>query len=313
MISRRNIRVKVMQTLYALDIQKEAAKPGDAVKILEKHFEQTRQLFVYLIYFLTELARYAETDSRLRSAKHLPSDQDKNVNTKLAGNEMIRKILDQDSFQKALKTDKPQLILDGELTRKLYLELKQTDEYIKYISQDGRDKKSEKEMLLMIFNDIMLANESFEAHVEELFSNWGDDAEMMNQFFIAYLSKPQAFNFQVMLSQEKWEFGKGLLQTVIEKKEVTMELIRPKLKNWDADRIATLDMILMEMGVCEFLYFETIPPKVTINEYIDLAKEYSTPQSGHFVNGILDNIHKDLVKEEKMHKVNFRAAPSAKE
>jgi N utilization substance protein B len=313
MISRRNIRVKVMQTLYGLDLQKEEPRPGDAVKILEKHFEQTRQLFVYLVYFLTELARYAETDSKLRSAKHLPSDQDKNVNIKLAGNEMVRKILEHESFQKALKTDKPQLVLDSELTRKLYLELKQTEEYKKYISLDSRDKKSEKEMLLVLFNDMMLANESFDTHVEELFSNWDDDAEMMNQFLIAYLNKPQAFNFQAMLSGEKWEFAKGLLQTVLDKKEITMELIRPKLKNWDAERIATLDMILMEMGVCEFLYFETIPPKVTINEYIDLAKEYSTPQSGHFVNGILDNIHKELVKEEKMHKVNFKAAHSAKE
>ena len=120
---------------------------------------------------------------------------------------------------------------------------------------------------------------------------------MMNQLLVAYLAKPASFNFQEMLSAEKWEFAKGLLQTVVDKKE-----------NWDAERIATLDMILMEMGVCEFLYFETIPPKVTINEYIDLAKEYSTPQSGHFVNGILDNIHKDLVRENKMHKVNFKAS-----
>ncbi|MBS1660144.1 MAG: transcription antitermination factor NusB, partial [Bacteroidetes bacterium] len=99
----------------------------------------------------------------------------------------------------------------------------------------------------------------------------------------------------------------GLLVTVREKKEVLQDLIRPKLKNWDPERIATLDMILMQMGVAEFLYFETIPPKVTINEYIDLAKEYSTPQSGQFVNGILDNIHKDLVRDEKMHKINFKA------
>ena len=110
-----------------------------------------------------------------------------------------------------------------------------------------------------------------------------------------------------MLSNEKWEFAKGLVQAVLDKKTVTMDLIKPKLKNWDPDRIATLDMILMEMGVCEFLFFETIPPKVTINEYIDLAKDYSTQLSGQFVNGILDNIHKDLVRENKMHKINFKA------
>ena len=308
MISRRNIRVKVMQTLYTLEAQQEPPKPGEAVRILQKHFDQTRQLFVYLVYFLTEMARYAETDSRLRSSKHLPSDQDRNVNIKLAGNELLWKILEHESYQKALKTDKPQLIQHNELTRKLYQELAGLEEYRKYTGLESRDKKSEKDMLQFIFNDLMLTNDVFEAHIEELFTNWDDDAEMMNQLLLAYLGRPQSFNFQEMLSQEKWEFAKGLLQTVLDKKAVTMDLIKPKLKNWDAERIATLDMILMEMGVCEFLYFETIPPKVTINEYIDVAKDYSTPQSGHFVNGILDNIHKDLLKENKMHKINFKAS-----
>lgn len=96
------------------------------------------------------------------------------------------------------------------------------------------------------------------------------------------------------------------LRTVIEKKEHLQSLIIPKLKNWDPDRIALLDMILMKMGVAEFLYFETIPPKVTINEYIDLAKDYSTAQSGQFVNGILDNIHKDLVQQGKMSKTEYK-------
>ena len=83
-------------------------------------------------------------------------------------------------------------------------------------------------------------------------------------------------------------------------------MIKARLKNWDPERIAALDMILMQMGVCEFLYFPTIPPKVTINEYIDLAKDYSTAQSGQFVNGILDGIHKDLLKEDKIHKSDFK-------
>jgi N utilization substance protein B len=308
MISRRNIRVKVMQTLYSIETMQEVPKPGEAVKILQKHFDQTHQLFVYLVYFLTELARYAETDSRLRLSKHLPSDQDRNVNIKLAGNDLLWKILAHESYLMAVKTYKPELLVNNEMIKKQYQELTELEEYKKYISLESRDKKSEKEMLQFIFNDCMLANENFEAHIEELFTNWDDDAEMMNQLLVAYLSKPGPFNFQEMLSAEKWEFAKALVQTVLDKKEVTMELIKPKLKNWDAERIATLDMILMEMGVCEFLYFETIPPKVSINEYIDLAKEYSTPQSGHFVNGILDNIHKDLVRENKMHKVNFKAS-----
>ena len=308
MISRRNIRVKVMQTLYTLDAQAQSAKPGEPVKILQKHFDQTRQLLVYLIHFMTEVARYAETDSRHRASKHLPTEQDLNVNIKLAGNEVMWKILEDPSWQKVVSTDKPHLHEDRELIKKMYQELVATDEYKKYINVAGRDKKSEKDILQFIFTDLMLPNETFETHVEELFTNLDDDIEMMNQLVLGYINKPQSINFQEIISREKWDFGRGLLQTVVEKKEITMGLITPKLKNWDPERIATLDMILMEMGVCEFLFFETIPPKVTINEYIDLAKDYSTPQSGQFVNGILDNIHKDLLNDDKMHKVNFKAS-----
>ena len=309
MISRRNIRVKVMQTLYTLEAQEPPVKPGEPVKILQKHFDQSRQLFSYLIYFITEVARYAETDSMRRSSKHLPSTEDRNVNIKLAGNEYLWKILEDPSYQKALVLDKPQLHEDKELIRKLYQELVTTDEYKSYINGAGREKRSEKDILELIFTGLMLPNEVFENHIEELFTNWDDDGEMLSQLVVAYINKPQSVNFQEIISKEKWDFAKDLLMAVLDKKEVLMDLIKPKLKNWDADRIATLDMILMQMGVCEFLYFETIPPKVTINEYIDLGKDYSTPQSGQFVNGILDNIHKDLVKEDKMHKINFKANP----
>jgi N utilization substance protein B len=156
----------------------------------------------------------------------------------------------------------------------------------------------------------MLPNEAFTSFIEESFTNWDDDADMLRLLVQNFLNTPQTFNFQELISREKYEFGKGLLETVIDKKEVTMDYIKPRLKNWDPERIAVLDMLLMRMGICEFLYFETIPPKVTINEYIDLAKEYSTPQSGQFVNGILDNIHKDLVQENKMHKVSFKPSGS---
>jgi len=296
-----------MQTLYSLEAQ-DNRKAGDAQKILQKHFDQSRQLLIYLIYFLTEIARYAETDSLRRSSKHLPTELDKNVNTKLAGNQLLWKMLEQESYLKMVKKDKPELTDHADMVRKLYLELKETEDYKNYISENSRDKKPEKEILEFIFNDFLLPNESFESHLEELFPNWGDDAEMMQKLLTGYLNKTSAFNFEEIVSPDKASFARELLTAVLEKKEVIMELIRPKLKNWDAERIATLDMIFMQMGVCEFLYFETIPPKVTINEYIDLAKEYSTPLSGQFVNGILDNIHKDLVSENKMHKVNFKAS-----
>ena len=308
MISRRIIRVKVMQTLYTIDALEHKLKPGEAGKILQKHFELTEQLLVYLLFFIAEVARYAETDSRRRASKHLPSELDRNVNIKLAGNEILWKILEDESLKKAMQLHKPHLQINMDLVKKIYQELALTEEYRKYIELEGREKKGEKELLEFIFASVMLPNDEFVAHIEELFTNWDDDADAMAQLVTSYLNKPGSFDFQQLMSKEKWDFARNLLATVTEKREITLELIKPKLKNWDAERIARLDMILMEMGVCEFLFFETIPPKVTINEYIDLAKEYSTPQSGQFVNGILDNIHKDLVRENKMHKVNFKSS-----
>lgn len=295
-----------MQTLYTLEAQEQAVEPADSSRILQKHFDQSRQLLSYLLYFIIEVARYAETDARLRASKHLPSEEDLNVNIKLAGNETLWKMLGDASLKKALEADKPHLQDNRELIRKLYHDLVATPEYQQYIKEQGRDKKTEREMLDFVFTTILLPNETFLAHVEELFSNWDDDGEMISQIVMSYLAKPGSVSFQEIISKDKADFARLLLLTVIEKKEVVMDLIRPRLKNWDPERIATLDMILMQMGVVEFLYFETIPPKVTINEYIDLAKDYSTPQSGQFVNGILDNIHKDLVREDKMHKVDFR-------
>jgi len=308
MINRRNIRVKVMQTLYTMTAMETETKPGDVVKILQKHFDQTRGLFIYLVYFLSELARYAETDAQTRLGKHLPTYEDLHVNTKLSGNEILSKVSEDASFREFLKKDHPESLLDKELIRKIYHDLIDTKEYKTYIAKPKREKKEEREILEFILEKFMLEKENFLSHIEENFTNWDDDAEMVILLLTNYLQKPGSYNFKEMISEEKWNFAKELLQTVREKSEHLESLVIPKLKNWDPERIALLDMILMKMGVAEFLYFETIPPKVTINEYIDLAKEYSTSQSGQFVNGILDNIHKELVQQGKMHKVDFRKA-----
>ncbi|MCG7858056.1 transcription antitermination factor NusB [Flavihumibacter sp.] len=306
MISRRNIRVKVMQTLYALDSMDQAAKPGEPVRLLKRQFDQTRQLLVYVIHFLTEVARYAETDSRNRASKHLPSAADLVVNTKIAGNSLLWKILEDQSFSTAVKEEMVDRYLDKELIRKIYHQLADSDIYKEYISEQSRDPKTEKALIDYVYSNLLITNEAFTSHLEEHFNNWDDDCEMVNLLVQNYLSKPGTYNFNEILSADKWQFAKSLVETVLDKDALTLDLIKPKLKNWDPDRIATLDMILMRMGVCEFLYFETIPPKVTINEYIDLAKEYSTPQSGQFVNGILDSIHKDLLRDDKFQKVTYK-------
>jgi len=306
MISRRNIRVKVMQALYSLDSRGGVPEQTEAVKHLKNNIDQTRHLLVYLVNFILEIARYAEVDAQQKSGKHLPSQSDLNTSTRIAGNDLVLQLANQESFKKACTYYKVSYAVDSELLRKLYMTVVSSEEYKNYTSLPQNSGKDDKKILEFVFNEVMMSNDDFINHIEDLFLNWDDDTEMIAVLMNTFFQKPLAFDFNELISTEKWEFAENLLKTVLDKKDYCLELITPKLNNWDAERIAALDMILMQMGVCEFLYFETIPTKVTINEYIDLAKDYSTPQSGHFVNGILDNVRKDLVESDKIHKKNFK-------
>jgi N utilization substance protein B len=306
MLSRRNIRVKVMQALYSIESMNNETRPGEPLQILKKNIEHSQHLFTYLVYYIIEVARYAEKDAAQKAQKHLPSVKDLNINTKIAGNEIIWTIIENTSFQKSVEYFKISHSIDDELVRKAYIVLVSSPEYQEYIELKSRDKRSERKILEYIFGNLMLEEDNFISDIEEKFIHWDDDAEMVILLMNGLFQKPASFNFGEMVSKEKMDFAIDLMECVIDKREFCLELIKPKLKNWDADRIAALDMILMQMGVCEFTYFDTIPTKVTINEYIDLAKEYSTEQSGHFVNGILDNIHKELLAQNKIHKKNFK-------
>jgi N utilization substance protein B len=306
MLSRRNIRVKVMQTLYSIESMNKETRPGEPLQILKRNLENSQQLFTFLAYYILEVARYSEKDALQKSQKYLPTEKDLKVNTKIAGNELIWAIAENTSFQKSVEKFKIKYLINDELIRKSYFALINSDEYKEYIALQSRDKKSEKNILEFIFSDLMIPDEYFLSDVEEKFIHWDDDAEMMILLMNNFLQKPASFNFEEMVGAEKMKFAVDLLKAVIDKDNFCLELIKPKLKNWDSERIALLDMILLKMGVCELLYFETIPTKVTINEYIDLAKEYSTEQSGHFVNGILDNIHKELLAQNKIHKTNYK-------
>lgn len=295
-----------MQTLYTVETSEPILSPTQAVTILDQHLEQSRKLFTYLVHFLVETCRFAELFAKQKASKHLPTVEDLNVNIKLAGNTLVWQILENTQFEDAKQKFKIEAITHNELLKKVFLKILETPEYKNYLETQSREKKDEKKILEFIFNQMLLPEESFISHIEEEFLNWDDDAEMMHLMMLNFLSKPQSYQFMDLISKEKLDFARNLVVTAMEKKDYCMEMIKPKLKNWDADRIALLDMILMRMGTCEFLYFETIPAKVTINEYIDLAKDYSTPQSGQFVNGILDNIHKELSQSDKLRKVDYK-------
>ncbi len=306
MISRRNIRVKVMQTLYSLStadpegMKRSMQQTG--ASILNEKLDRSLDLFTTIILYTTQVAQYAEQDAHQRASKYLPTAADLVVNTKIAGNEAVWQVLSNETFQEKVKASHLNHLINTEWVRKLYLELVKTPEYEAYIEEQSREPKSELAMFRFIWEGVMLKQEGFIEQLSDDMPGWEDDFPMLAMLMDNFFRNVRKINFLSLISGEKHQYAQDLLRTVLDKEEYSMELIRPKLVNWEAERVAVIDLLLLRMGVCELLYFPTIPTKVTINEYIDLAKMYSTPQSGQFVNGVLDNLLKELSNEGKIRK-----------
>lgn len=301
-----------MQALYALeafsstDFPDKASMRKKGLQLLAEKFGQAAELFNISMLYISSVARYSETDARLRSSKYLPNSEDLNVNTKIAGNTYLWQLLENETFKNRIEEDKLEGKIEDDRVKKLYQSLAANPLYHDYIAADGRDPASEKKIMVHIWKQEMLQNEDFQEYMTDTFNGWEDDKDMVMMLVENFFKNPKHINFLQFISSEKNEYARNLLTSVVEKEEVLMELIEPKLKNWDAERVAAIDLILLKMGISEFLFFPTIPTKVTINEYIEVAKQYSTLQSGQFVNGVLDNLLKELAQNNRIRKIEHK-------
>lgn len=294
-----------MQTLYTLattEVTNLEEQKKQGASLLDDKIKRFLDLFVISVLYTTRVAQYAEKDAGKRASKYLPTADDLNVNIKIAGNEFLWKILENVTFTEKIKDKDIYRFVDEELVKKIFKKFEATDEYKSYISVRERDAKSELAIIKFLWDEMIYGDESvMETFTDEL-PEWEDDMEMIKILMDNFFKSSTKINFLKLITAEKNEYAHNLLTTTLEKEGYCVELVQPKLINWDSERVALIDMLLLRMGVCELLFFPTIPTKVTINEYIELAKMYSTPQSGQFVNGVLDNILKDLTKDNKIHK-----------
>jgi N utilization substance protein B len=293
-----------MQTLYTLASLEHEAQGNKTVaaRILNDKLEHVLDIFTVSVSYAIHIARYAEIDSIQRSSKYLTTTEDMNVSTRIAENSFVQKMQANVSFQEKIKKDKLERFIDTEWVKKMYQQLAKTPEYAAYITDPNPTPAADKDIIRFIWEKQILESEGIMSHFNDELPGWEDDSELIIMLMQNFFKSSSKVNFLNLLSGEKKDYAQDLLMAVIDKEAYCLEMIEPKLNNWDKERVALIDMLLLRMGVCEFLYFPTIPTKVTINEYIDIAKQYSTPQSGQFVNGVLDNILKDLVKDEKIRK-----------
>jgi len=305
-IGRESEGQPVAETDHPMLVSKETMQQIQKTKkLLHEKIDRSSALFNLLLSYLGEIAFYARTEAKQRAAKYLATSEDKNVSTKLADNLIIDALWKNEAFQEAREKQNTNGYIREEWVKKLFRQLSATDAYALYIDTAAQEKASDKAILKCLWEEIVLTNEAFISDLADDWTNWEDDREMMIMLMSNFFNKPNLIKFRHFISEEKNEYAGSLIKTVIEKNDYLLEIIQTKLKNWEAERIAQIDLVLLKMGVSEFLYFPTIPEKVTINEYIDIAKQYSTEQSGQFVNGILDNLRKDLTAENKIRKIDL--------
>ena len=305
MISRRNIRIKVFQTIYELEQQYENVEMSLPSKLLDAKIKETSALLGSITQLMYLISEYVLIHANQKASKLITTEADRNVNTKLAGNIVLQQLKKNLSLTEVVKEHKLASIFDDSLIKQLFLDLLNSEAYVQYIQTEERSALEEKTILQFILKSCIFSNELASTFLSEHFLSWYNDADMIEAWMDKILGNAQNFNFSRLISADKLEFAHELIKAYYDKKDYVFSLIEPKLVNWDADRVALIDLILLHLGICELLYFNTIPVKVTINEYIDLAKSYSTMQSGQFVNGLLDNVHKELLKDNKLHKETF--------
>jgi len=305
MISRRNIRIKVMQSLYTvatMDNLLTDESKAKCVNILNEKLNRSLDLFVTTILYILKVAQYAERNAQLNQSKLIPTDDELQNNTKIAGNLFLWQILSNETFTEKVKSNHLEEQVNEDWIKKIFQQLQQSDLYKTYIKKKDRELKYDKKIMLFIWEQLMLKDEALLEHFSDELNGWDDDKDMIFMLVENFFKHNSTYNYLQLVSEEKLEYAQNLIRAVIEKDSMFQGIIEPKLRNWDPERVALIDTILLKMGICEFLYFPTIPTKVTINEYIEIAKVYSTPQSGQFVNGVLDNICKGFEAENKIRK-----------
>ena len=308
MLNRRHIRVKVMQSIYAMH-QNGSDSIEKEEKFLLYSIDNILDLYLIMLSSLIEIGKKEVVFLEKSSQKHLATPEERNPNKKFINNSIFEILAENNSLSIALENRKiDNWFLNDDYIILLLNEIKQSELYEKYMSNTLNTFEEDKQFILDVFSELIVPNEKLYDYLEDNKLTWVDDIPVVNTQIIKQLKQIKSVNddsFRVpklFKDQEDKEFVTHLFRkTILNETELAKEYI-DKTPNWDTERIAEIDTIVLKMAICEFLKFPSIPIKVTINEYLEIAKEYSTPKSSIFINGILDNLVKEFEANKKINK-----------
>ncbi|MFA8299802.1 MAG: transcription antitermination factor NusB [Hyphomicrobiales bacterium] len=307
------MRIKVLQALYAFR-QSDNDNLAQGEKQLITGIDKLYELYIHQLSFLVELARFAEQRIEESKNKLLPTEQDLNPNTRFIENKFIKQISDNKDFRRKEENYKISWSEEIEMVRKFYLIIKGTDEYQDYMNASSCSYGDDKAFVEIIIDKYLSEFSLLQDYYEDRSIYWSDDYYLVlimlsktlkswKEHYDEYWRIPVIFWNDTDQSNEDYDFLKKLFRVCIMKSKEYEEIVKEKTKNWELDRVATMDILIIKMAISEFLNFPTIPVKVTMNEYIEISKYFSTPKSKIFINGILDKLISEFNEAEKIHKI----------
>lgn len=308
MLNRRHIRVKVMQSIYAMGCRPESSLPQEE-KFLEESVKEIYNLYLLLLDMLVEVHAFAKAKQEKHAKKILATEEDINPNKKFIENEVLLKLANNKILQDTLDQRKlKNWRLDDEYVAVIYNALIESELYTHYMNETEQTFKTDRAFVIKFYTDILAPNDKLYDYLEDKRLTWLDDLPVVNMAVLRRLQKIKAATPDSSLLPELYkneddrEFGQDLLSKTVANDDFLTKEITENTPNWDKERIADVDLVLIKMALCEFLKFPLIPVKATINEYLEIAKEYSTPKSSIFINGILDKLVKQYRNDDTLKK-----------
>ncbi len=299
MISRRLLRIKALMALYAYN-RREDNDLVQAEKELMFSIEKTYDLYHYLLLLVIEIADVAAEKIDQALQKRMPTPEDLNPKRRFIDNQLIAQLRNNKSFNAYLKAHKLSWVNYPHVSRLLYNKMLAWDKYEEYMSSEQHNYSSDKKFIIDIITGLFAESEDLEAAFEEQSIYWNDDTEYVTVMIEKTLKKfkhemaDEAPLMPLFKNKDDEEFVRILFRKAVINTGKCSELIDHNTTNWEIERIALMDILVMQLAITEILEFPEIPVKVTLNEYIEIAKYYCTSKSSTFVNGILDNIVKEI-------------------
>jgi len=300
MISRRLLRIKILQILYA-HFNAEGSSVVKTEKDLTFSIQKGYDLYFYLLLLPVILKRFAESRIELALNKKLPTYEDLNPNTRFVDNKIIKQIEDSHEFSKYITERVIKWVDHPELIKNLYSKLVDSSYYKEYMERPTVNYVNDRQLLVDFFTEELEEYDMFYDILEEQSIFWNDDIEFMVSMVIKTIKEMRLSKFDLMplyKSDDDREFAFTLLRKTIINYNEYHKLIDSYVDNWDIERVASIDNLIMQMAINELVEFPSIPVKVTFDEYLELAKYYSTHKSSIFINGLLDKISNDLTEKE---------------